>query len=611
MDKFVTALPAKRKPDDESSPNVATSKAKTRKYDEAYLALGFTSTTVGKEERPQCVVCLKILACDSLKPNKLKRHLETTHPEHKDKPVEFFRKKLTQCRAQQCRFTKAASLPANAQLASYKVAYRVAQCKKPHTIAEELILPSAIDMVSTMIDEATASKLKAIPLSNNTISRRIYDMSKDIEEQLNDKIRDRRFALQMDEATDSNKDCLLITYVRFIDADGLREDLLFCKQVTSRATADELFKIIDTYLREADLKWEDCVGICTDGAQAMAGRRGGLQALIKRISPNVQWTHCMIHREALASKQLSPDLHDVMTDVITTVNYIKTRPVKARIFSALCEEMGSDHTAVLFHSESRWLSRGKVLSRVFELRDEIRIFLEEEENKLAHKFNNNKFLMKLAYLSDMFQKLNELNLQMQGSNTHLPHLADKITSFTRKLEMWEQRVTEGNIDSFENLKSFIEVNKLQNTVIPCMKAHISALQKHFQRYFPVQDPTQYDWIRDPFSATPPAEFSTTENEQFIDVTSDSTMRLEVKSKTLAAFWIGVEKDFPLLGKRALATLLPFATSYLCEIGFSAVASIKTKYRSKLDIENELRVAVSQLQPRFEKICSMKQAHTSH
>ena len=66
--------------------------------------------------------------------------------------------------------------------------------------------------------------------------------------------------------------------------------------------------------------------------------------------------------------------------------------------------MGSAYTAVLFHSESRWLSRGKILSRLFELRDEIRIFLEEEGNELAHRFNN--FLMKLAYLSDMFQKLN-------------------------------------------------------------------------------------------------------------------------------------------------------------------------------------------------------------
>ncbi len=63
----------------------------------------------------------------------------------------------------------------------------------------------------------------------------------------------------MDEATDSNKDCLLITYVRFIDGEDLREDLLFCKLVTKRATADELFKITDTYLKEDDLKWDDCV----------------------------------------------------------------------------------------------------------------------------------------------------------------------------------------------------------------------------------------------------------------------------------------------------------------------------------------------------------------
>lgn len=89
------------------------------------------------------------------------------------------------------------------------------QCKKPHTIGEELILPCAIDMVSTMLGDSAASKLWASPLSNNTVS--IYDMSKDIEEQLNEKVCDSHFSLQMDEATDSNKDCLLITYVRFIN----------------------------------------------------------------------------------------------------------------------------------------------------------------------------------------------------------------------------------------------------------------------------------------------------------------------------------------------------------------------------------------------------------
>ena len=70
MDKFLTGLPPKRKAEDELSTDVLPKqgKEKTRKYDETYLAFGFTCTTVGNEERPQCVVCLKILACDSLKP---------------------------------------------------------------------------------------------------------------------------------------------------------------------------------------------------------------------------------------------------------------------------------------------------------------------------------------------------------------------------------------------------------------------------------------------------------------------------------------------------------------------------------------------------------------
>lgn len=55
------------------------------------------------------------------------------------------------------------------------------------------------------------------------------------------------FSLQIHEATNSNKECLLITYVRFIDGDEMREELLFCKQVPGRATAEELFKIIDKH----------------------------------------------------------------------------------------------------------------------------------------------------------------------------------------------------------------------------------------------------------------------------------------------------------------------------------------------------------------------------
>lgn len=59
------------------------------------------------------------------------------------------------------------------------MAFGVARSKKPHTIVEELLRPSVVNIVSVMFKEAAASKLKAIPLSNNSDARRIHDISKD------------------------------------------------------------------------------------------------------------------------------------------------------------------------------------------------------------------------------------------------------------------------------------------------------------------------------------------------------------------------------------------------------------------------------------------------
>lgn len=90
---------------------------------------------------------------------------------------------------------KATSVTCQAQMASYKVAYRIAQTKKPHTIAEQPILPAAVDMVTIMMDEKSAAKLKTIPLSNDTIVRRISDISNDLEDQLIEKSKSNSFCI--------------------------------------------------------------------------------------------------------------------------------------------------------------------------------------------------------------------------------------------------------------------------------------------------------------------------------------------------------------------------------------------------------------------------------
>jgi hypothetical protein len=57
---------------------------KKRGYD-SYNQYGFTSIIINGAERAQCVICSKALSNDSIKPTKLKQHLQNVHPKDKDK----------------------------------------------------------------------------------------------------------------------------------------------------------------------------------------------------------------------------------------------------------------------------------------------------------------------------------------------------------------------------------------------------------------------------------------------------------------------------------------------------------------------------------------------
>ena len=69
--------------------------------------------------------------------------------------------------------------------------------------------------------------------------------------------------------------------------------------------------------------------------------------------------------------------------------------------------------------------------------------------------------------------------------------------------------------------------------------------------------------------------------------------------------------FPKFYEEALSVLIPFATTYLCQSGFSVLLSIKTKSKNHLSAQVDMRVAISNKVPRFEKHLSNKQEQKSH
>lgn len=189
-----------------------------------------------------------------------------------------------------------------AQLASYQVAEIIALKSKSHVLAESLILPACKKMVKIMLGDKAEQEISRIPLSNNTIQRRILDLSDNIEESVISKFQSSLFALQIDESTDISNHAQLIAFIRAIDEDAIINQFLCCKQLPTTTKGQDIFDTITIWLEKYGLSWDLCVGICTDGARSMVGSVKGFASLVEKQNPYTVRTHCFLHRELLVSK---------------------------------------------------------------------------------------------------------------------------------------------------------------------------------------------------------------------------------------------------------------------------------------------------------------------
>ena len=477
-----------------------------------------------------------------MKPAHLTRHLHTVHKELKDKPLDFFQNKLRSLQEAKSVMSSAATPVAAAQC-SYRASLRIAQAGKAHTIGEELCLPMAKEMTRIMCGKKMAKRLDIIPLSNNTVTRRIETMADDVKNTLIKRIKSSRYySIQLDETTDVADLANLLVYVRYEYDGAAQEDFLFCKPLETRTTAADIFNLLCTFFQENGLDWKMCVGVCTDGARAMTGRHQGVATRIREVAPMMKWTHCSIHRQALAVKKMPAELRSVLDTAVKTVNFIKARPMHSRLFNVLSEEMGSEHHQLLLHTEVRWLSRGKVLTRLFEMHREVKIFLEDKSFPQSSVFDDHVWLSQLAYLSDIFSRLNELNLGLQGLSVNVFDVEDKIEAIVNKMELFANNVKAGDVSAFPTLQTFLSNNELalDSGVRDRIVTHVAALGQQFREYFPVTADDDNKWMRNPFSVKipeMPKHFTADEQESLIELSCDKTLKSAFKKQSLLNFWI--------------------------------------------------------------------------
>ena len=95
-----------------------------------------------------------------------------------------------------------------------------------------------------------------------------------------------------------------------------------------------------------------------------------------------------------------------------------------------------------------------------------------------------------------------------------------------------------------------------------------------------------------------------------DVHEDLLCALSLSTNTTGAE-LFKSLDGYMSGHLKWSLCVGICTSYLSEAGFSAVTATKTKQRNKMDISSTLRVSLSPITPRWNRLVAEKQAWGSH
>ena len=81
--------------------------------------------------------------------------------------------------------------------ASYNISLLIAKAGKPHTIGE-LILPAVKEVIKTVLHKSPEQVIKLIPLSGNSVQRRMDKMAENVEETFSKMLMTTEFSLQLE-----------------------------------------------------------------------------------------------------------------------------------------------------------------------------------------------------------------------------------------------------------------------------------------------------------------------------------------------------------------------------------------------------------------------------
>ncbi|XP_050733317.1 general transcription factor II-I repeat domain-containing protein 2-like [Eriocheir sinensis] len=561
----------------------------------------------------QCLICHKTVAV--LKEYNVRRHWERLHQSSNFASMSAAERKDTIVRLSRNLQTAEAD---KVTRASYEVSRLLARRMKPF-MDGDFIKECLVAVVDSVCPEQR-STFESVSLSSCTIHRRIEEMSDSVHDSL--KTRSSTlvaFSLALDESTDTKDTVQLAIFIRGVTADlQVCEEFLQLVQLCGTTTGQDIFEAVLQCVEQHSLDLSRLVCVTTNGAQVMIGEKKGAASLLVHHceaaghTQPIHKVHCIVHQEALCAK--SANLVDVMSVVVKVVNSILSHSPNYRQFQVLMNEVNVHYNDLLYFCEVRWLSRGAMLSRVWDLQQDIATFLRQKNLPHAYHFSDPRWLTRLALLTDITTHLNALNVKLQGKDILVTDMHVYITAFEVKLRLWEAQLAIGHFVHFPCLAAcaFDDVG-----LDTCVSV-VASLRKEFASRFAGVRLLAADFklFTSPFDF--PVEDAPAHLQmELVELQCNDELKAKFRTSSPLSFFrdlILPSRNFPKYIAHVQRIVAMFGSTHCCEELFFKMKYTKPHLRSQLSnrhLNDILLLSTSSIEPDIETLIHGKQHQPSH
>ncbi|CAH3168645.1 unnamed protein product [Porites lobata] len=332
------------------------------------------------------------------------------------------------------------------------------------------------------------------------------------------------FGLLVDDVSDISVMEQMITFIQFYDEDSsevtvefLSVDNLLEKNDSANATA--MFETITSNLQACALSTKKLIGLATDGASVMVGRKNGLAAKLKEVNHRLVSVHCICHNLALACTDAKDDanlkfIKEVETVVTQLWKLFENSPKRLACYLKVQQQMKnlklSNESRKMVTKklkkacDTRWLSFNSAVQSLYT--DLVAVVqtlkqLKQDPNQpaaygLLKKINKVKFigvvyilkwiLPILATLSKSFQKGAINYASIKPSIDHSKDKLNEVKSREEAIKQLKQDLSSGGrLETLELVCTESNVKELQGLLQKYIKALVKNIDKRFKSSLPV------------------------------------------------------------------------------------------------------------------------------